>query len=99
MNLTTLTDEDFDAPRVAVLTEQERRQLIADAPAQAVALAERYAAAIGRKDGDPWQAPTGAHDSYRLGAIATHGGKTRESTVANNVHEPGVYGWTDLGPA
>ena len=47
-DLTTMTDTDLDALRVQVLTEQERRRLIADAPAKAVALADRYAAAIGR---------------------------------------------------
>ena len=34
MDLTAYNDEDLDALRVAVLTEQERRRLIADAPAQ-----------------------------------------------------------------
>lgn len=48
MGLTTLTDEDLDALRVAVLTERERRRTLSDAPAQAAALADRYAAAIGR---------------------------------------------------
>ena len=33
-DLTALTDDDLDALRVAVLTEQERRARIADAPAQ-----------------------------------------------------------------
>ena len=95
MDLTTLTDEDLDALRVAVLTEQERRRLIADAPAQAVALADRYADAIGRQDGDPWQAPTGAHDAYPLGITATHVGKTWESLMTSNVWEPGVSGWRE----
>ena len=93
------TDDDLDALRIAVLTEQERRALIASALAQAVALADSYAAAIGRQDGDPWQKPTGAHDAYRKGAIATHDGKTWESLIAFNAYEPGLYGWTDLGPA
>ena len=33
-DLTTMTDDDLDTLRVQVLTEQERRRLIADAPAQ-----------------------------------------------------------------
>lgn len=90
------TDEDLDALRVAVLTEQERRRLIADAPAQAVALADRYAAAIGRQDGDPWQAPTGAHDAYRQGATVTHDGRQWESLTPANVWQPGVSGWREL---
>ena len=96
MDLTTLTDEDLDALRVAVLTEQERRRTLTDAPAQAVALADRYAAAIGRQDGDPWVQPTGAHDAYPLGITATHGGKTWESLTPANVWTPGVSGWREL---
>ena len=96
MDLTTLADEDLDALRVAVLTEQERRRLIADAPAQAAALADRYAAAIGRQDGDSWQQPTGAHDAYPLAATVTHGGKTWQALTAFCVWEPGVSGWREV---
>lgn len=95
MDLTTLTDAELDDLRIEVLTEQERRRVLVEAPAQAVALADRYAAAIGRQDGGPWQAPTGAHDAYRLGAITTHGGKTWESLIALNAHAPGVSGWRE----
>ena len=95
MDMETLTVAELDGLRIEVLTEQERRRLIADAPAQAAALAERYAAAIGRQDGDPWQQPAGAHDAYRQGATVIDGGKTWESTVANNVHAPGVSGWRE----
>lgn len=41
----------------------------------------------------PWVQPQGAHDSYALGAQVTHNGQTWESTIANNVWEPGVFGW------
>lgn len=95
MDLSTLTDSDLDELRVQVLTEQERRRTITDAPAQAVALADRYAAAIGRQDGDPWQAPTGAHDAYRQGATVTHNGKEWESLAPANVGQPGVSGWRE----
>ena len=95
VDLTTLTDEDLDALRGAVLTEQERRRLIADAPAQAAALADRYAAAIGRKNGEPWVQPTAAHDSYPLGITVTHGGKTWESLTPANIWQPGVSGWRE----
>lgn len=40
-----------------------------------------------------WIAPTGAHDAYALGARVTHNGQVWESTVNNNVWEPGVFGW------
>lgn len=45
-DLTTMTDDDLDTLRVQVLTEQERRRLIADAPAQQATVAAQYAAAV-----------------------------------------------------
>ena len=45
----------------------------------------------------PWVQPTGAQDAYAIGAQVTHNGNLWESTVADNVWEPGVFGWTDLG--
>ena len=48
----------------------------------------------------PWVAPTGAHDTYPAGATVTHNGSTWENTHGDgNSWEPGVYGWTDIGPA
>lgn len=47
--------------------------------------------------GDDWPAwvqPTGAHDAYALGAQVTHAAARWVSSVAGNVWEPGVYGWT-----
>jgi hypothetical protein len=44
----------------------------------------------------PWVQPQGAHDAYQVGDRATHNGQTWESTAANNVWEPGVFGWTAL---
>lgn len=32
---------------------------------------------------------------YQIGDRVTHGGKIWECTIANNVWEPGVYGWTE----
>ena len=42
-----------------------------------------------------WIAPIGAHDAYPLGAKVSHKEKHWTSTVANNVWEPGVYGWEE----
>ena len=39
---------------------------------------------------------TGAHNAYALGAQVTHNGKRWRSTVANNVWEPGAYGWEEV---
>jgi hypothetical protein len=41
----------------------------------------------------PWVQPAGAHDAYQIGDRVTHNGQAWESTAANNVWEPGVYGW------
>lgn len=43
-----------------------------------------------------WIQPTGAHDTYGVGAKVTWNGFTWESEVANNSWEPGVYGWVQI---
>lgn len=43
-----------------------------------------------------WSQPVGAHDAYALGAKVSHNGKHWTSTTANNVWEPGVYGWEEV---
>lgn len=59
--------------------------------------------ALWTKIGDPseeypeWSQPLGAHDAYEQGAKVSHNGKKWTSDVANNVWEPGVYGWTEVG--
>lgn len=40
-----------------------------------------------------WVQPTGAGDAYQTGDRVTHNGQMWESSVDNNVWEPGVYGW------
>lgn len=42
MDLSTLTDDDLDQLRIAVLTEQERRANLASIPAQITQLAQTY---------------------------------------------------------
>lgn len=36
---------------------------------------------------------------YQVGAQVTHNGRRWTSTAADNHWEPGVFGWTDAGPA
>ena len=43
-----------------------------------------------------WSQPVGAHDAYSIDAKVSHNGKHWTSDVANNVGEPGVYGWTEV---
>lgn len=58
--------------------------------------------ALWKQIGDPtveypeWISPLGAHDAYAQGAKVSHNGKKWTSDVANNVWEPGVYGWTEV---
>ncbi len=44
-----------------------------------------------------WSQPIGAHDAYGIGDKVTHNGKQWMSTADNNVWEPGVYGWEEVG--
>lgn len=52
--------------------------------------------------GDPseeypeWIQPIGSHDAYSLGDTVAHNDKKWQSTVNNNVWEPGVYGWEEV---
>ena len=96
MDLTTLTDDDLAALIRDAYAEERRRATIQAAPVEAATLATQYAEAIGREDGDEWQAPTGAHNAYPQGATVTHDGKTWESLTPANVWAPGIYGWREL---
>lgn len=47
-----------------------------------------------------WKQPTGAQDAYMKGDKVHYpdkDGPVYESDVDNNVWEPGVYGWTEIG--
>lgn len=46
-----------------------------------------------------WVQPTGAHDSYAIGAKVSHIGHHWTSEIDYNVYEPSVYGWNDNGEA
>lgn len=43
----------------------------------------------------PWEQPDSTNP-YSLGDKVTHNGKTWESSIDNNVWEPGVYGWKEI---
>ena len=42
-----------------------------------------------------WEQPDSTNP-YQIGDKVAHNGKTWENTVANNVWEPGVYGWQEI---
>ena len=91
----------YTAAELAVIVRDataayERRLTLESSQERMEEIAADYAAAIGRVDGDPWQAPHGAHDSYREGATVTHDGKTWVSLIGWNVHAPGVSGWREV---
>lgn len=44
---------------------------------------------------EEWVQPDSTNP-YMTGDKVTHNGKTWESTIDNNVWEPGVYGWTEV---
>jgi hypothetical protein len=46
----------------------------------------------------PWVQPIGSVDAYPIGAKVTYGGYTWQNTIAANVWQPGVTGWTNLTP-
>ena len=95
MDYTTMTTAEVSQILADAYAELGRRDTISRAPAEAEALAARYAEAIGRADGDQWVAPTGAHNAYPQGGIVTHQGKTWESLIPNNVWTPGDSGWRE----
>ena len=99
-DLTTYTDTDLDALRVAILTEQERRRTLAEAPGLVEQIASRYAEATADQLAEPYAAPTGAHDAYGPGRkiVWTDGHTYRNDSGQWLSHSPEEYprGWTCL---
>ena len=62
MNLQELSDEELSTLRIEVLTEQERRAIVATAAEQIAALQDAYERATSIP---MWMQPTGAHDAYQ----------------------------------
>ena len=54
MDLTALTDEDLEALRVDVLNEQDRRRIIAEAPARIDQIVQQYEFIMGDAPATPW---------------------------------------------
>ena len=96
MDFTTYTAAELAVIVRDATAAYERRLTLESSQERMEEIAADYAAAIGRVDGDPWQAPQGAHDSYREGATVTHVGKTWVSLTDWNAHAPGVSGWREV---
>ena len=87
--------DDLVALSSAVDNEIRRRYTIESVESQMNTLSWDYSKAIGRKTGDDWSQPTGAHDAYPEGFIVEHGGKNWVSLIPGNVWEPGGSGWRE----
>lgn len=58
MDLTSMTDDEVDTLRIAVLVEQERRRLVASAPALVAAVTAQYTEATKTAAPAPWASLT-----------------------------------------
>lgn len=104
MDYTTLTDDEFQAVKLEVEQEANRRAALRETPIIIDRLLTQNLNAAGVTQGAAWVQPTGAHDAYPAGWRVTHNEKEWESTVLGNVWEPGVSGWREIpaegsGPA
>lgn len=106
IDLPSMSDEEFQALRVAVMREASYRALLLRASNTAEKLVTSYQEAVNR--GLPpgtlpaWTQPTGAHDAYPKDFVVRHSGKVWSSLTPANVWEPGVSGWREdstEGPA
>ncbi|WP_420733184.1 hypothetical protein [Brevibacterium luteolum] len=95
MKISDATDEQLETHRRAIVAEQERRRIKANAEKQVTELNAAYLAASGVEPGQAWRQPTGAHDAYPADWSVTHNGKTWVSLTPANVWEPGVSGWRE----
>lgn len=106
MNLLELTENELGELQQAVMVEVERRHLEAMDPETRAWTIKAHQDRFGwiqpsGADGDPWEPPNGAYNSYKPGDRRTHNGHLWENTILGNPHEPGVAGWTIVsdGPA
>jgi len=90
MPLTDMTDADLTALLGDVYLESERRAALRAAPAVIEQAAAEWRAASGRRDGDPYVAPTGYHDAYELDATVTHDGLRWRATRDGATGVPGA---------
>lgn len=97
--LADMTDDELLDLARACVAEQRRREVTTNAAQQVEAIRVEYHAAMGAQsdapDGAPapWEKPTGAHNSYPEGWLATHEDHVWRNLVPGNDHEPGVSGW------
>lgn len=101
LNLMALTDAEILQLRGDVEADIARRTVLNTAEEQAQELSEAWYQASGRKPGDPWSQPRGAHDAYPPGAVVTDKGQAyRNDHPGPNGWKPGDVGasWTPVWP-
>ena len=91
-----LSLEEVQAVLAAVAKREEALRVVERGAEQIDRITREYGEAVGRKVGDSWASPTGAHDAYPTGAVVEHRGAMWESLTAGNVWEPGVSGWREI---
>lgn len=89
MNYDEYTDDELEGLRREIGRELERRRTVNDAAQEIDDVVARYQEAIGRKDGDPYEPPTGYLNAYFEGAIVTHDGKEWIATRNGATGVPG----------
>lgn len=97
-DLTPISTEELEDVYAAVQAEIDRRLSVKSIEQEAERLVARFEAVTGRKDGDVWRQPHGAHDAYRKKAEVTFQGKRWRSLLTNNVLVPGEAGWEEVLP-
>lgn len=101
-DISTLTDADLEATRVAVLTEQGRRLVVASAQQQVESITAIYADAVSRVAPTPIASIPAGQAVGPGGKIVWTDGNTWQNKsgawLAPSVAGPGVYplGWTQL---
>lgn len=81
---------ELESLRDQVDEQVSAKRLAEDAPRQMDWLIQEYQSAVGRRPGEPWQAPTDPLCSYPQGATAEHAGALYRSTKHMNMTEPGT---------
>lgn len=96
MDLHSLTDAELDRLRVDVLTEQDQRRFLAEAPVQAAQVATRFEALAADRPVRDWEPPVGAHDAWGPGERTRFKGQEYKNVSGGWLsHSPEEYprGW------
>ena len=88
-----LTDDQLGSLRRDVLHTIGLRKQIGTSPEKIEEAIDAYQRESGKGEGEPWEPPLRATDSYRLDALVTLDGELWRSLIPHNPHKPGAAGW------